>query len=56
MTARKMCAEPEGLMEQERRFLQALLSVASARREGDRLELRTTEGALAIALTQAPAQ
>jgi heat shock protein HslJ len=54
-TTRMMCAEPEGLMEQEQRFLQALRSVASARLEGDRLELRSTDGALAISLTRVPA-
>lgn len=46
---RKMCAEP-GVMEQEQNFLQALASVSDARVEGDRLELRTGQGALALAL------
>ena len=48
---RRLCAEAE-LMEQERQFLQALASVATARREGDRLELRTADGALAVSLLQ----
>lgn len=52
-TTRKMCAEPERVMEQEQQFLQALETVASARREGDRLELRTAAGALALTLTSA---
>jgi heat shock protein HslJ len=45
---RKMCAQPEGLMAQEAQFLAALASATSARREADRLELRTDTGALAI--------
>lgn len=54
-TTRKMCAEPAQIMEQEQQFLQALRTVASARQEGDRLELRTADGALAVSLTRAPA-
>jgi len=46
---RRMCAA-EGLMEQEQAFLNALNSVALARREGERLELRTAGGALAAIL------
>ena len=49
---RKMCARPDGVMEQEQQFLSALATVTSARREGDRLELRTASGALAISLSQ----
>ncbi|HEX9207032.1 MAG TPA: META domain-containing protein [Steroidobacteraceae bacterium] len=49
---RKMCAEP-GVMEQEQSFLQALASVSAARVEGDRLELRTAQGALALTLYRA---
>lgn len=54
-TTRKICAEPARIMEQERQFLQALRTVAPARQEGDRLELRTADGALAVSLTGAPA-
>lgn len=50
---RKMCARPERIMEQEQQFLAALESVATVRQEGDRLELRTATGALAIAATGA---
>lgn len=50
---RMTCAKPEGVMEQERQFLQALETVATARFEGDRLELRTAEGQLAVTLTKA---
>lgn len=49
---RMMCAKPEGVMEQERQFLRALETVAAARFEGDRLELRGAEGQLAITLTK----
>lgn len=49
---RKMCAEP-GVMEQEQNFLQALAAVSTARVEGDRLELRTAQGALALTLYRA---
>ena len=49
-TTRKMCAEPEGVMQQEQAFLESLQQVATARREGDRLELRGADGALAVSL------
>ena len=49
---RKMCAKPEGVMEQEQQFLRALETVATARFEGDRLELRTAEGQLSMTLTK----
>lgn len=55
-TTRKMCAEPERVMEQEQQFLKALETVASARQEGDRLELRSADGALAVSLTKAAAR
>lgn len=48
---RRMCADPD-VMEQERLFLQALGTVATSRREGDRLELRTVDDALAVSLRQ----
>jgi heat shock protein HslJ len=47
-TTRKMCAQPERVMEQEQQFLKALETVATIRQEGDRAELRTADGALAI--------
>ncbi len=50
---RRLCAEPEGVMEQESAFLRALESVAAARMEGDRLELRTADAALAVSLVRA---
>jgi heat shock protein HslJ len=45
---RRMCAEPEGVMQQESLFLQALERVASSRVEGGRLELRSSGGALQL--------
>jgi heat shock protein HslJ len=45
---RMMCAKPEKIMEQEQQFLAALGTVATARIEGDHLELRAGDGALAV--------
>jgi len=49
---RMMCAAP-GVMEQEQAFLDALATVTTARMEGDRLELRTADGALAASFRRA---
>ena len=51
---RMMCAQPEGRMAQEAQFLAALASTAQARREGDRIELRTADDALAVSARLAP--
>jgi heat shock protein HslJ len=48
---RRMCAD-DRLMQQEQAFLAALETVARARFEGNRLDLRTAEGSLAVALTR----
>jgi heat shock protein HslJ len=48
-STRKMCANAE-VMRQEQAFLAALQTVATMRFEGDRLELRRADGALAVAL------
>jgi heat shock protein HslJ len=48
---RMMCTAPS-VMEQEQQFLKALEAVATARFEGDRLELRAASGALAITLAK----
>jgi len=53
---RRMCVEPEGVMEQEQQFLKALETVATARHEADRLELRTADGAMAVTLHRTPTQ
>jgi heat shock protein HslJ len=53
---RRACVEPEGVMEQEAAFLRALGTASRARIDGDRLELRTAAGALAVtALRDVPA-
>lgn len=49
---RRMCASPERVMEQEQEFLKMLETVATARLEGDRLELRTAGDQLAAVLTK----
>lgn len=43
----KSCELPEGVMDQEAQYLAALQSAATYSRLGDRLELRTADGALA---------
>ncbi len=48
---RMMCPS-EGLIEQEQAFLKAPSTVAGTRHEGDRLELRKAEGALAVTLVR----
>jgi heat shock protein HslJ len=50
--ATRMMCPGEGLMEQEQAFLKALSTVASVRHEGNRLELRTADGALAVTLVR----
>lgn len=52
---RKMCGAPEGVMEQEAAFLAALGTVARADIRGERLQLRTAEGSLAVDLVSAVA-
>jgi heat shock protein HslJ len=51
---RMACPEPEGRMAQEAQLLAALESVARARRDGDKLELRTATGAMAVSARLAP--
>lgn len=50
---RKLCGSPERIMEQEQQFLRALETANTTRREGERLELRTATGALAVSLVEA---
>lgn len=47
-TTRKFCPQPEGLMEQESLYLAALQTAATYRVEGQSLEMRTADGALAV--------
>jgi heat shock protein HslJ len=49
--ATRMMCPNEKLMRQEQAFLKALESVSTQRREGNRLELRDSGGALAISMT-----
>ncbi len=42
------CAEPEGIMEQEQEFLAALATAATYRIQGNMLEMRTADDALAM--------
>ena len=46
-STRKECATPNGVMDQESRYLAALSTAATYRIEGNRLELRTASGAAA---------
>jgi heat shock protein HslJ len=52
---RRQCEQPAGAMEQEQQFLKALQTVTTVRAEGDRLELRAADGALAVELVRSPA-
>ena len=47
---RKMCAQPDGIMEQEAQFLTAVSSAAEFRINGNTLEMRREDGALAVKL------
>jgi heat shock protein HslJ len=42
------CAEPEGVMQQENEYLAALQSATTYRIDGNRLELRSASGAIAV--------
>ncbi len=53
-TTRKMCAEPEGIMEQETEFLTALQSVAVFALDGDKLDMHREDGARALTATASP--
>jgi heat shock protein HslJ len=49
-----LCSEPEGVMDQETKFLAALQSAATFRIDGNSLEMRTAAGAIAITATRVP--
>jgi heat shock protein HslJ len=48
------CTNPPGVMEQEQAYLKALGTASTVRFEGNRLELRTADGALAVGFERAP--
>ncbi len=48
----RFCAEPEGTMDQESQFLNALQSAATFTVEGDTLEMRTAGDAIAVMATK----
>lgn len=50
---KKMCGSPAGIMAQEAQYLSALATAAVYRIDGDTLELRRDDGALAVAFTAA---
>jgi heat shock protein HslJ len=52
ISTRMACTEPEGVLEQEAQFLEALATVATYRMEGNQLELRTADGEIAVQLHQ----
>jgi heat shock protein HslJ len=52
-STRKLCSTPEGVMEQEAQFLAALETAATYRIDGDRMEMRTTDDALAATFIRA---
>jgi heat shock protein HslJ len=47
-STRMFCGEPEGVMDQETLYLAALQTAGTFKVEGTKLELRTTNGALAV--------
>jgi len=51
---RKLCATPEGVMEQEQAFLAALAATRSYRVEGSRLSLLTDRGTFTATFERAP--
>lgn len=51
-STRKKCSHPPKVMEQEAQFLRALKGSATARMEGDALELRDAHGALMVGATR----
>lgn len=52
-STRKLCSEPEGIMEQEAAFLALLPQAATYSVSGNSLELRTADGALIVSLSAA---
>ena len=55
-TTRMMCAEPDGLMEQEAHFIAAIETAAVYKISSARLELRTSDGALVLSAIAAASE
>ena len=53
VSTRMTCAEPEGIMEQEKDFAAALGTVSTYQINGDRMEMRTAGGSIAVTLEAA---
>jgi len=51
---KNVCVKPQGVMDQETAFLNALARVAVIRRNGDHLELRSGDGALMVTAVRTP--
>jgi heat shock protein HslJ len=52
VSTRKACAEPQGVMEQETQYLAALSTAATYGIDGNRMEMRTTDGAIAVSFAK----
>ena len=50
ISTRMSCAEPEGVMEQENAYLAALETIATYQINGDKMEMRTAGGSIAVTL------
>jgi heat shock protein HslJ len=50
----KACSDPDGVMDQEMQFLEALQQAATYTLDADKLDLRTSDDALAVTMQRAP--
>jgi heat shock protein HslJ len=53
ISTQKFCASPEGVMDQETQYLTALGTAATYRIDGNKMEMRTADGALAASFEKA---
>lgn len=53
ITTRMFCAEPEGIMDQELEYLNALTTAATYKIDGNKLEMRTADNAIAASFQKA---
>jgi heat shock protein HslJ len=54
-TTRKLCTSPEGIMDQEAQYVAALQTAATYRIDGNNMELRTADNAIAATFERATA-